>query len=207
VSTHPRTGHLGDIEAGLRVSRVSLIWTLVAGISAITIGIITNSLVLISFGAVGLLDAVGSGSLMVSFRHALRHDAISNRHEQMALRIVTLGMATIAIATVADSAFRLASHSTSNSVAAGVVLTGMSVLVLALLARRKHRIAARIPSHALYADGWLSAIGSLLALIALAGTALEAGFGWWWLDPLAAIGVACGAVVLAIVLIRGGGVD
>lgn len=196
-----------DVEAGLRVSRISLLWTLLAGIGAITIGVATNSLVLISFGVIGLLDAVGSGSLIVSFRHALRHEVISNRHEQMALRIVTLGMAAIGVSTVIDSLFRLASHTTSDSVAAGVVLTGLSVLVLALLARQKHRVAAQIPSHALHSDGWLSAMGALLALVTLLGTGLKAGLGWWWLDPLAAVGVACGAVALSIVLARGGGLD
>jgi divalent metal cation (Fe/Co/Zn/Cd) transporter len=179
----------------------------VAGLGAITIGIAANSLVLISFGVIGLLDAVGSGSLIVSFRHALRHDAISNRHEQMALRIVTLGMAVVGFATVIDSIYRLASHARSDSVAPGVLLTGISVLVLALLARRKHRVAERIPSHALHSDGWLSATGALLALVALSGTALEAGLGWWWLDPIAAVGVACGAVALSVNLARGGGLD
>lgn len=77
------------------------------------------------------------------------------------------------------------------------------MLVLAMLAHRKRRIAERIPSHALRADAWLSAMGSVLALFALVGTALEAGFGWWWIDPVAAIGVACGATALSVVLARG----
>jgi divalent metal cation (Fe/Co/Zn/Cd) transporter len=179
----------------------------VAGVAAITIGVAANSLVLISFGVVGVLDAIGSGSLIVTFRHALQHNAISNRHEQIALRIVTLGMATIGLATVVDSLIRLASQTRSSAVVPGVVLTGISVLVLALLARTKHRVAGRIPSHALYSDGWVSAMGAVLALIAVSGTALEAGLGWWWLDPIAAVGVACGAVALSVSLARGGGLD
>src|ERR1700749_3597124 len=65
VSHHPASPATTDIEAGLRVSYVSLIWTLVAGTAAMVIGIAANSLVLISFGVIGLLDAVGSGSLIV----------------------------------------------------------------------------------------------------------------------------------------------
>lgn len=191
------------VEAGLRVSLTSFAWTLVAGLGAVAIGVIGNSLVLIAFGVIGLLDAVGSGALIVHFRHSLRHEAVSERHERVSLRVITLGMATIGVATVADSSYRLASHPTGRSAPSGVALVGASVLVLAMLAHRKRRIAERIPSHALRADAWLSAMGSVLALFALVGTALEAGFGWWWIDPVAAIGVACGATALSVVLARG----
>lgn len=192
-----------SLSEGLRVSQTSLAWTVLAGSGAIALGILGNSLVLVSFGAIGLLDAVGSGSLIVHFRHALHHEAISERHEQRALIVITTGMALVGVATVVDSAYRLGSHTTSDPLPAGIVLTGVSVLVLGLLAGRKRTIARRIPSHALHADGWLSAMGAVLALVALGGTGLNAGFGWWWIDPVAAIAVACGAVALSAVLVRG----
>jgi divalent metal cation (Fe/Co/Zn/Cd) transporter len=173
------------------------------GATAIGIGVAGGSLVLIAFGAIGLLDAAGSATLAVHFRHALRHEAISERHERLALRVVTLGMATIGVATVVGSAYRIAAGSGNKPVVVGVVLAGVSVLVLALLARRKYHIAPRIPSHALRADGWLSACGALLALTTLLGTGLQAAFGWWWLDPVSAIGVACGAVGLSVALAKG----
>ena len=190
------------VQAGLWVSLISVGWTVVAGLGAITIGAVGNSLVLIAFGATGLLDALGSGTLIVHFRHALRHEAMSEHRERVALRVVTLGMAAIAVATIADSSFRLASPSTSRPIPLGVFLAGASVFVLAFLARQKQRIAARIPSPALHADGWLSATGAALALFALLGTGLEAGLGWWWLDPIASIGVAGGAGALSVVLAR-----
>ena len=162
-----------------------------------------NSLVLIAFGVIGLLDAVGSGSLIIHFRHAQRHEMLSERLEAIALRVVTIGMAIVGIATVADSAYRLSAHTTGEAPTAGVVLAGVSALVLATLARRKHQVARHIPSPALQADGWLSAMGAMLAVVALVGTGMEATFGWWWLDPVAAIGVGVGAVGLSVALVRG----
>jgi divalent metal cation (Fe/Co/Zn/Cd) transporter len=191
-----------DVVAGLRVSCISVAWTLVAGTSAVIIGSIANSLVLIAFGAVGLFDAVGSGSLIAHFRHALHHQAIVPRHERLVLLIVTLGMAATGVGTLGDSVYRLAVRSASDAPAAGAVIAGTSAIVLTALARRKHRIARRIPSHALRADGWLSAVGAVLAVVALAGTAMEAAFGWWWSDPLAAAGVATGALGLSASLAR-----
>jgi divalent metal cation (Fe/Co/Zn/Cd) transporter len=192
-----------SLRQGLRVSQTSLAWTIAAGTGAIAIGAIGNSLVLLAFGLTGLLDGIGSGSLIVHFRHSQRHEAVSEHHERVALVIVTVGMAIIGIATVADSAYRLRTHATSDPLPLGIALAGASALVLARLALQKRSIARRIPSHALHADGWLSATGAMLALVALAGTGLDAGFGWWWIDPIAAIAVACGAVGLSIVLARG----
>jgi divalent metal cation (Fe/Co/Zn/Cd) transporter len=192
-----------SVRDGLRVSWTSFVWTIVAGTGAVTIGVVGNSLVLVAFGLIGLLDAVGSGTLIVHFRHSKRHEAISEGHERIALVVVTGGMATIGVATIADSLYRLTAHTTSDPLPPGIVVAGLSVLMLAMLAIRKRTIAQRIPSHALHADGWLSAMGAVLAFVALVGTGLDAAFGWWWIDPLAAIAVACGAVGLSIELARG----
>ena len=192
-----------NLRDGLVVSLTSFAWTIAAGTGAVTIGVIGNSLVLVAFGAIGLLDAIGSGSLIVHFRPSRRHEAVSERHERLALIIVTSGMAAVGIATLADSGYRLATRATSAPPPAGIALAGISVFVLVILAVRKREIARRIPSHALHADGWLSLMGAVLALVALIGTALDTALGWRWTDPIAAIAVACGAIGLSIALARG----
>ena len=72
--------------------------------------------------------------------------------------------------------------------------------MLAALSAAKRRIAPRVPSRALLADGWLSGVGAVLALVTLAGTGLEAGLGWWWLDPAAALVVGAGAIAMSVAL-------
>ena len=76
----------GHLRAGVRVSIVSIVWTAAASGAAIAIGIAGHSLVLVAFGATGVLDAAGSATLLVHFRHALRHEAFSAAHERLALR-------------------------------------------------------------------------------------------------------------------------
>jgi divalent metal cation (Fe/Co/Zn/Cd) transporter len=179
-------------------------WTAIAGTTAIAAGIVGSSLALVAFGVIGLLDAVGSASLIVHFRHSLRHEAFSERHERLALRIITAGLAAIGIATVGDSLYRLTSHATSSPGAAGVAVAAASIVVLSALAASKLRVADRIPSHALHADGWVSAVGAVLALVTLVGIAFDRGLGWWWADPVAAVCVAAGAVGASVLLARRG---
>jgi divalent metal cation (Fe/Co/Zn/Cd) transporter len=195
--------HEVDLRAGLRVSVASVAWTVSAGTIAVVLGVGSGSLVLVAFGVIGMLDAAGSSTLVVHFRHALRHEVFSERHERVALRVVTIGMVIVGVLTAAVGLTRLASGSATESSPVGAVVATASVVVLALLAVRKHRVARRIPSRALFADGWLSANGALLALVTVVGTALTSTLGWWWLDPAAGTAVAAGAIGVGFALARG----
>ena len=190
------------VRAGLHVSQFSLGWTLTAGSVAIVIGIVGDSLALITFGLIGLLDGVGSASLVNHFHHSLQHLELSDRHERRSLLIITVGLAAIGISTTADSAYRLGTHTASSPPVPGTVLAALSTVILVILALRKREIARQIPSHALHSDGWVSGVGAVLALIVLGGNVLSSAFGLWWADPLAAISIACGASILAVRLLQ-----
>jgi divalent metal cation (Fe/Co/Zn/Cd) transporter len=193
----------GHLQAGLRVSVASIAWTTLASTSAVVLGVGAGSLVLVAFGFTGLVDALGSATLAIHFRHALRHEAFSERHEQLALRTVTGGLLVIGAFSAVESARRLIDGAQPHSVPAGVLLAAVSALVLGWLSHRKRQIAARIPSRALLADGWLSATGCLLAVVTVAGTGFTSAFGWWWVDPVAAAMVACVAVGVAATMAWG----
>ena len=57
------------------------------------------------------------------------------------------------------------------------------------LARAKNKVAAKIDSRALEADSRQSALCAYLSAILLGGLLLNALFGWWWADPIAALGM------------------
>jgi divalent metal cation (Fe/Co/Zn/Cd) transporter len=191
------------LRAGVRVSAASIVWTVASGVAAVALGLGAKSLVLVAFGLTGLLDAAASATLVAHFRHALRHEAFSDRHERRALRAVTAGLVVIGAFTAVESTRRLMDREPTHAVPAGVALAAMSVGALAVLSVRKRRIASRIPSRALLADGWLSATGCLLGVVTVTGTGLASAFQWWWADPVAALAVACVAVAIAVVMVRG----
>jgi divalent metal cation (Fe/Co/Zn/Cd) transporter len=190
-------GHLRD---GVRVSTVSIGWTVVSSTTSVALGLAAGSLVLVAFGLVGILDVVGSVALFVHFRHALRHDAFSERHERLALRIVTIGLLVVGAYTAIESVRRLVGHELTRPVPAGVALAAVSAGALGALFVAKRRIAGRIPSRALLADGWLSATGCLLAVVTVGGTGLTSAFDLRWADPLAALAIGCVAMVMAVVM-------
>ncbi|HET9728766.1 MAG TPA: cation transporter [Acidimicrobiia bacterium] len=193
-----------DLRAGVRVSLASIAWTIVASTIAVVAGIVGSSLVLIAFGVTGLLDAAGSTALVVHFRHALRDESFSDRHERMALQVVTLGLLSVGGVTAIESVRRLVVGDAGRAVPVGVAVSAASIVVLGALAMRKRRIAVRVRSRALAADGWLSATGCLLAVVTVAGTGLTGAYGWWQADPVAAAFVAFGAGAIGLVMRRRG---
>jgi divalent metal cation (Fe/Co/Zn/Cd) transporter len=190
-----------DFRSGLRVSLLSILWTMAASAVSITVGLSAGSLVLVAFGCTGFLDAAGSIALVIHFRHALKHEVFSHRRERIAFLIVNGGLAMVAVTTVAESVGRLISGSHGGRSVVGIIVAAGSIAVLALLARRKIAIGRAIRSRALVADGLLTTTGAVLAVVTVAGTVLAA-VGWWWADPVAALAVAIGALGVAAILAR-----
>jgi divalent metal cation (Fe/Co/Zn/Cd) transporter len=72
---------------------------------------------------------------------------------------------------------------------AGIVLTAVSIVVMQWLARAKRRVGIAMESRAVQADRSLTSACVYLSVVVLWGLLLNALFGWWWADPLAALGV------------------
>jgi divalent metal cation (Fe/Co/Zn/Cd) transporter len=187
-----------DVLAALRVSVLSVIWTLLSSALAVTIGLGSHQLVLVAFGAVGVVDAVGSVALTYHFRHALHHDELSERFERIAHRVVLSGLVSVGTAAVAIGVVRLVGGDAGGSSNAGVILAGISLVLLLVLSTQKQRIARRIESSALRSDGHLSGIGATFAAITLAGTGLARWLGWHWSDATATVILGLIAVGLAV---------
>ena len=51
------------------------------------------------------------------------------------------------------------------------------------------RSLASLGSRALHADSFQTSACFWLSIVSLAGVALNAAFGWWWADPVAALGI------------------
>jgi hypothetical protein len=74
VGRRPEEQHGEPQSRSIRLARslVSVVWTVIASSVAIALGITGNSAVLVAFGAIGFVDALGSVALVYHFRHALR---------------------------------------------------------------------------------------------------------------------------------------
>lgn len=187
------------LRTGRALSIASICWTGLTSAVTITLGVVSGSVVLTAFGGVGAFDAIGSAVLATHFSHALRHESFSDRREHVAQLVVSSGLLVVGAATTVAAVLRLHSGSESDEPLAGIVVAAVSIAVLGFLGVAKRRLGARIPSRALITDGTLSLTGGATAACTVAGTGLNAAFGWWWLDPVAALAVATVAMGTGLV--------
>jgi hypothetical protein len=88
-----------------------------------------------------------------------------------------------------DASLALWNHDQPRPSAVGIVLTIVSIAAMQWLARAKRRMAQRLGSRALEADAFQTTACFWLSIITLTGIGLNAAFGWWWADPVAALGM------------------
>jgi divalent metal cation (Fe/Co/Zn/Cd) transporter len=87
----------------------------------------------------------------------------------------------------ADAAKTLIQQEAPQASIVGVCLAATSIIVMPILARAKHRVAVRLHSRALVADSRQTDLFAYLSSILFVGLILNALFGWWWADSIAAI--------------------
>ena len=170
-------------RAGRRIEFLSIGWTALESIVGIIVGILAGSVALISFGIDSVIEV--ASSLVLVWR--LTGAAEAEGREQFAHRLVGVCFLALAIYVSFEALKALLTHSLPHVTYLGIVYAVACVIVMPLLARAKRRAAANLQSQALHADSHQSDICAYLAVILLGGLGLNALFGSWWADPLAAL--------------------
>ena len=190
------TGPTG-MRGAWRVSQISVAWALFAASAATLLGLATHSPLVATFGAIGIVDGLGSAALTRHFGHGLRHGRLSSIHERRAHTIVTLGLVIVGTGAVAVGTPHFLHGETSEPSPVTVVLALASLGVLVELARRKRVLARRVGSAALHADSHMSAVGAAQSAVTVVGAG-AALLDIAWADPLGAMVVGAGAVTVGV---------
>ena len=163
-----------------------MLWNATEGVVALTAGGLAGSIALIGFGVDSFVET-SSGAVML-WRFRARPDrAADERAEARALKLVGVSLLLLAVYVTADATASLLRRDVPDESVPGVVLAVISLLVMPVLALRKRRVAAALGSRALAADSFQTTACMWLSAILLAGLGLNALFGLWWADPVAAL--------------------
>jgi divalent metal cation (Fe/Co/Zn/Cd) transporter len=174
------------VRRGQWLSRGTLLYNSLEGIASIVAGVIAGSISLVGFGIDSVIEV--SSSLAALWR--LRADADPVRRAQVeAITLRAIGglFLLLALYVLVDASRSLYQHEPPDRSVPGIIITALSVVVMPLLARAKRRVGVALGSRALTADAMQTSLCMWLSMIVLAGLVLNALFGWWWADPVAAI--------------------
>ena len=150
---------------------------------AIGAGWFADSIALVGFGVDFLIESL-SGSVLLWRLFSPAHD---ESREKIALKLVGISFLILAAYVAFDAVKALLIHEAPHPSLVGIVLVALSLIVMPLLAHAKRLSASNLESRAMKADSRQTDLCAYLSAILLGGLALNAVFGWWWADPVAAL--------------------
>lgn len=174
------------IKKGRNLEYFTIGYNSLEGLIAVVAGLIAGSIALVGFGFDSLIE-VTSGAVLLWRLHSDVDEERRERVEAISLRIVGVCFVVLALYVSYDSIKSLIRRETSEESLVGIVLAAISLIIMPLLVRAKRSVARGINSGALMADSKQTELCTYLSAILLGGLLLNALFGWWWADPVAAL--------------------
>lgn len=168
------------LRRGRNLEYFTIGWNTLEAVVAISFGLLAGSIALIGFGIDSVIEST-SGVIL------LWRLMTGEKNEQLALRLVGISLLLLAIYVGFDVVKSLLMQEHPDESRVGIALAAVSLIVMPVLARAKRKVAAQLNSRALHADSRQTDICAYLSAILLGGLLLNAVFGWWWADPIAAL--------------------
>jgi divalent metal cation (Fe/Co/Zn/Cd) transporter len=175
-----------QIKRGRKLEYFTIAYNSLEGLISIIAGLIAGSVSLVGFGIDSVIEMISGAALIWRLGHDLNPERRESA-EQVTLRIVGSCFIALAIYILYDSGSILLRHEAPERSIPGIVIAALSCVVMPFLARAKRRVASSINSAAMHADSRQTDFCIYLSVILLGGLLLNALFGWWWADPIAAL--------------------
>ena len=174
------------VQRGRRLEYFTIGWNAVEGLVAILAGLIAGSISLVGFGIDSFIE-VTSGSVLLWRMSVDANERDRERNEKRALKVVGVCFVALAAYIAYESATDLWFKRPPDHSIPGIILACVSIVAMPLLSRAKRKVGHMLGSAAMQADAKQAEFCTYLSAILLVGLLLNAVFGLWWADPMAAL--------------------
>jgi divalent metal cation (Fe/Co/Zn/Cd) transporter len=162
-------------------------WHIAEFALSLAAGIASGSIALVAFGIDSLIEAAAGFVIIWLFAPRRTH---TERAERRAQQLIAGSYGVLVVYVLFESVSALVAEEKPGVSWFGVAVLVAAAVSMPLLARAKRRVGRALGSHATACEGSQNLICAYLAVTALAGIGANALFGWWWADPVAALGIA-----------------
>lgn len=176
----------------------TIAYNVVEAVVAITAGTIASSIALVGFGLDSVIEV--SSAAAVAWQFA---GPDPERREKAALRVIAASFFVLAAYVGIEAIRTLIGGERPEQSTVGILLVAISVMVMPFLSWAQRRAGREFGSASAVADSRQTLLCTYLSAAVLVGLVLNAAFGWWWADPVAAIGLAVVAVREGRAALRG----
>ncbi len=206
ADTEAAVPRASQLRRGFWLEVLTVGWNVVEAVVALLAGAAAGSVALTSFGLDSVVEA-SSGSVLL-WRLTAEPNANDPGRvaeiEARAQRLVGLTLLALAAYVATDAGLALWNAEQPSPTRIGIGLALASLAVMWWLAREKRSVAHAIDSRAMEADAFQTQACFWLSLFLLVGILLNMTLGWWWADPVAALGM-CWFIVQEGLELFGGG--
>jgi len=177
------------LRRATRLAWFTVGWNIVEGIVAISAAVVAGSQALLGFGLDSGVESLSASVVLWRLYAERRDPERAEAVERRALQLIGVTFLVLAAFIAMDSIRALVGQHEPDASIVGIVLTSLSLLVMRWLARSKRQVGIAMGSRAVEADSAQTSACVYLSAVVLVGLVLNAVLGWWWADPLAALGV------------------
>ncbi len=167
----------------------TITYNVIEAVIAISAGTVAGSVALIGFGLDSVIEVASAAAIAWQFA-ALDPE----RRERTALRIVAGSFFALAAYVTVESVRTLVTGDEPERSTVGIVLVAVSVGVMPFLSWAQRHAGRELGSASAVADSKQTLLCTYLSAGVLIGLVLNAALGWWWADPLVALGLAVVAI-------------
>lgn len=177
------------LRRAIRLETFTVVYNILEGVVAVAAGWLAGSIALVGFGVDSTIETASAVIVLLRFRAEARgHDPDAHViTERRAERLVGVTLFALCAYVLYESITTLARQDAPAESPVGIFLAALSLAVMPFLALAKRRTGIALGSRALIADSKETLICSYLSFSLLLGLGLNAAFGWWWADPVAAL--------------------
>lgn len=169
------------------LSLLSIGWMTVEAGVAIVGALVAGSVALLGFGLDSLIELASASTILWLYTGS-RHG--SDKAERRAQQLVAICFAALALYMAVDAIDALAGGAHPDTSWPGVAVAAGAIVFMPLLARAKGAVAAQLGSTATAGDAAQSWLCAIIAAVVLVSVLANAALDWWWLDPIAGLGIA-----------------
>src|SRR6266851_8230344 len=171
------------LQRVMQIQTLTFIWMSVEAVVSLGAAWTARSPALLAFGGDSAVELLSAAVVFWRFYAPSQREHV----EERAGRIAGGVLFVLAAFVVTTSVLTLLGRVEARPSLIGISVLGLAALIMSWLAAQKRRLSITTGSAALRADAAESAVCGYLALIALAGLAVNAVWKVSWADPVAAL--------------------
>jgi divalent metal cation (Fe/Co/Zn/Cd) transporter len=169
------------LKRGFLLEYLTLGWNVVGVIIVILAAYAARSVALAGFGLDSLIEIFASVVVVWQLT------GVNLKREHRALRLIGIAFILLVIYIVAQLLYTVLTRTHPAPSVGGIIWIAATFIAMLLLAFGKRIIGRQLHNEVLLTEGRVTLVDAYLAGAVLLGLLLNALFGWWWADPLAAL--------------------